>query len=73
MLTLRQARDILKLLGSLPEQQVREVEDFILFLRDRYGPDQAIDDGEAWNDEDVRDLVAAALSYADRTVWSEEG
>lgn len=73
MLKGREAEEILRALVALPEEQMREVQDFVPFLQERYGRQEATDESDAWTDEDLRDLAAAVLSYADRTAWSEDG
>ena len=70
MLTKKQAQDILLTLRRLPPDKVVEVEDFIRFLNERYTHAAPIDDSDAWSEEDLRDLTAAALGYADQTVSS---
>lgn len=61
MLAKQQAEKILRVLSTLPSEKVRQVEDFVCFLRDRYG----VDDGGAWSDEDLSDLTAAVFNHAD--------
>lgn len=68
MLTKKQAEDILLTLRSLPPDKVAEVQDFIRFLTERYACTTPVDDSDAWSEEDLRDLTAAALGYADQTV-----
>ena len=64
MLLKQQAEHILRALSTLPSDKVREVEDFVLFLRERYGVNEATD----WSDEDVLDLTAAVFSHAERSL-----
>ena len=71
MLSRQQAEDILRALGTLPPEKVGEVHDFVLFLKERYGQEGAVDASEAWADEDLRDLAGTVLTYADRTIWTE--
>lgn len=68
MLTKRQAEEILRALSALPSEKVAEVQDFILFLREHYGYEKVVDESDTWTEEDLRDLVAAALNYADETL-----
>jgi hypothetical protein len=68
MLTKKQAEDILRSLRWLPPDKVVEVQDFLRFLTERYAPTKPVDDGDAWSEEDLRDLTAAVLGYADQTV-----
>jgi len=68
MLTRRQAEEILRALSVLPSEKVVEVQDFILFLKERYGSEKAIDESDAWTEEDLRDLTVAVLNRADQTL-----
>jgi len=68
MLTKRQAEEILLALRELPAEKVAEAQDFIRFLRERYGQGKALDEGDSWSEEDLRDLTTAALNYADQTL-----
>ena len=66
MLDKKQAEEILRALSALPAEKVSEARDFILFLRARYGR-QTVDESDAWTDEDLRDLTAAAAGYAEQS------
>jgi Protein of unknown function (DUF2281). len=68
MLTRRQAEEILRALSTLPSEKVVEVQDFILFLKQRYGYEKAVDESEAWTEEDLHDLTGAVLNHADQTL-----
>ncbi len=68
MLTRQQAEEMLRTLTSLPPEKVGEVQDFILFLKERYGQKKVIDENDAWSEEDIRDLTAAVLNYADQSL-----
>ncbi len=68
MLTKNQAEEILLTLRRLPTDKVVEVQDFIRFLTERYAHTTPVDDSDAWSEEDLRDLTAAALEYADQSV-----
>lgn len=68
MLTRNQAEEIVSALTALPPEKVTEVQDFIVFLKERYGHEQPIDESDAWSDDDIRDLTNAVLSHADRTL-----
>jgi hypothetical protein len=70
MLTKNQAEDILLTLRRLPTDKVVEVQDFIRFLTERYAHTTPVDDSDAWSEEDLRDLTAAALERADQSVAS---
>ena len=68
MLTRRQAEEILLALSVLPSGKVIEVQDFILFLKERYGYEKAANESSVWTEEDLCDLIAAVLNYADQTL-----
>lgn len=59
-----QARQILRALSALPPDKVIEVQDYVLFLKERYGVDERTD----WTPEDLADLTSAVLDHADRTL-----
>lgn len=60
-----QTLEILDVLKSLPSEKVSEVKDFAVFLRERYGKNDIIDESDEWTDEDLRDVTNAALNYSD--------
>lgn len=64
MLERDQVKRILRALNSLPSDKISEVQDFIQFLNARY----AVDDGDVWTDEDVRDFTSTTLRYADESL-----
>ena len=68
MLSKKQAEEILRALNTLPSEKVAEVEDFVLFLKERYSREKVLDESDLWTDEDIRDLTAAVLSHADQTL-----
>jgi hypothetical protein len=68
MLDKKQAEEIIRALSTLPADKVAEAQDFILFLRARYGQQQAIDESDAWTEEDLRDLTAASLAHLNQSV-----
>lgn len=68
MLTRGQAEEILHALRMLPSEKVAEVQDFILFLKERYSYEKAVNESDAWTEEDLRDLRAAVLNHADQTL-----
>lgn len=70
MLSKRQVEEIVSALSALPPERVSEVQDFIFFLKERYGYDKSTDDGEAWSDEDMNDLTSAVLANADQSLRS---
>lgn len=62
MLARARALSILRSLRALPEDKVAEVEDFVLYLEQRY----AVDDSDVWTDEDMRDITEAAFAHAQK-------
>jgi hypothetical protein len=60
-----QTLEILEVIKSLPAEKVDEVKDFAIFLRERYGKPEIIDESDEWTDEDLRDVTIASLRYAD--------
>jgi hypothetical protein len=63
-----QLHEILRTLVKLPSDQVREVHDFVLFLEERYGEMASANVADDWSDEDIRDLVAASMTYAEESM-----
>lgn len=68
MLTTTQAKEILKAISVLPPERVLAVQDFVLFLKDRYGYEKPIDESETWTEDDLHDLTVAVLKHADQTL-----
>ncbi|MBV8859743.1 MAG: hypothetical protein JOZ02_22610 [Acidobacteria bacterium] len=68
MLDKKQAEEILRALSALPADKVSEAQDFILFLRARYGQQSPVDESDAWSEEDMRDVTAAAAAYAEQSL-----
>lgn len=68
MLDRKQAEEILRALSALPADKISEAQDFILFLRTRYGRKSPDDESDAWSEEDLRDLTAAAVKYAEQSL-----
>ena len=68
MLTKTQAENILYSLSVLPSEKVVEVQDFILFLKERYSDQKEVDERSLWSEEDLRDLTVAVLNYAEQTL-----
>jgi uncharacterized membrane protein len=68
MLTRSQAEEVLRVLSALPSEKVVEVQDFILFLKDRHGYEKTVHESDAWTDEDLHDLTTAVLNHADHTL-----
>jgi hypothetical protein len=59
-----QARQILSALSALPPDKVNEVQDYVLFLKQRYAVDERTD----WTPEDLDDLTSAVIDHADRSL-----
>ena len=68
MLTRTQAEEILRALSALPSEKIAEVQDFILFLKERYGYGKAVDESTIWTEKDLDDLTATVLNHADETL-----
>jgi hypothetical protein len=60
-----QTLEILDVLKSLPSEKVAEVKDFAVFLRERYGKNESIDESDEWTDEDLQDVSTASINYAE--------
>ena len=60
-----QTLEILEVIKSLPSDKVDEVKDFAIFLRERYGRSEIIDESDEWTDEDLQDIANASLSYSE--------
>lgn len=59
-----QTLEILDVLKSLPSEKVAEVKDFAVFLRERYGKSETVDESDEWSDEDLQDVSNASINYA---------
>jgi hypothetical protein len=59
-----QTLEILDVLKSLPPEKVAEVKDFAVFLRERYGKSESVDESDEWTEEDLQDAANASISYA---------
>ena len=68
MLTRKRAEEILRALSMLPPDKIAEAQDFILFLKERYSYEKAVDETGVWTDEDLHDLTVAVLKHADQTL-----
>lgn len=67
-----QALEILDVLKSLPAEKVAEVKDFAVFLRERYGKNETVDESDEWTDEDLNDFALASFAYLDRIEQEED-
>ena len=68
MLNKRQVEEIVIALSALPPERLSEAQDFISFLKERYGYEKPTDYSEAWSDEDLNDLTKAVLANADQSL-----
>lgn len=59
-----QTLEILDVLKNLPSDKVAEVKDFAVFLRERYGKSETVDESDEWSEEDLRDAAGASAGYA---------
>lgn len=55
--------ELVRQLSVLPPERVAELYDFVLFLKTR--PAAAVDESDAWSDEDRRDAARASQHYAE--------
>lgn len=60
-----QTLELLEVIKALPSEKIDEVKDFAIFLRERYGKSEAIDESGEWTDEDLQDVSNASFDYAD--------
>lgn len=60
-----QTSEIVNALQTLPSEKIAEVRDFVMFLRERYGKPEAIDESDEWTEEDLREATSASLNYID--------
>jgi hypothetical protein len=68
MLTKAQAKEFLQTLQTLPADKLAEAFDYLAFLREHYAKRSPVDVSDAWSEEDINDLVATSLSYAENAV-----
>lgn len=73
MLSKRQVEEIVIALSALPPERLSEAQDFIFFLKERYGYTKSTDYSEAWSDEDLNDLTSAVLANADQSKVKRNG
>ena len=48
-----------------------DVRDYVLFLRNRYGYSEAVDESDAWTEDDMRDIGVASMNHALQSVWRD--
>ncbi|CAN5358289.1 hypothetical protein BH10ACI1_BH10ACI1_01680 [soil metagenome] len=59
-----QTLEILDVLRNLPSEKVAEVKDFAVFLQEKYGQSEIIDESDEWTEEDLQDVSNASINYA---------
>lgn len=59
-----QTLEILKTLRALPSEKADEVRDFAIFLRERYGRPDVVDENDEWFDEDYADASLASVTQS---------
>lgn len=64
-MTNTQTLEIIEVIKSLPSEKVDEVKDFAIFLRERYGKSEIIDESDEWTEEDIQDIANTSLNYAE--------
>jgi hypothetical protein len=64
--------EILDVLKTLPSEKVDEVKDFAIFLRERYGKSEIIDESDQWTEEDLRDFSLASFRYFEESEQGDE-
>ncbi len=67
-----QTLEILEVIKSLPAEKVDEVKDFAIFLRERYGKAEIVDESDEWTDEDLNDFALASFAYLEQTEQEDE-
>ena len=64
-MTETQTLEIVDVLKTLPAEKVDEVKDFAIFLRERYGKTESVDESDEWTDDDLQDVSNASFNFAD--------
>lgn len=67
-----QTLEILEVIKSLPSEKLDEVKDFAIFLRERYGKSEIVDESDEWTDEDLRDFSSASFKYFEESEQENE-
>lgn len=67
-----QTLEIVSALKSLPSEKIAEVRDFVMFLRERYGETEILDESDEWTDEDLKDFSFASFDYFEKTEREDE-
>ncbi len=71
-MTYTQTIEILNVLKTLPPEKLDEVKDFAVFLHERYGNPEILDESDEWSDEDLRDFSKATFEYFEQTEQENE-
>jgi len=67
-----QTLEILEVIKSLPSEKLDEVKDFAIFLRERYGKSEIVDESDEWTDEDLRDFSSASFKNFEESEQENE-
>jgi len=67
-----QLREILEALLMLPPERIAQVHDYVRFIQERYGQIQPADSSDSWSEQDIHDLMAAALAHAEDALGAGE-
>ena len=62
--------EVVRELSMLPPDQVAEVYDFVLFLKNRRTA--PLEESDEWSDEDQRDVTQASVCYAEATLLDKD-
>jgi len=71
-MTRTQTLEILDVIKSLPAQKIDEVKDFAIFLRERYGKVEIVDESDEWTDEDLKDFSLASFRYFEESEQKDD-
>lgn len=71
-MTNTQTLEILEVIKTLPSEKIDEVKDFAIFLRERYGKSEIIDESDEWTDEDLNDFSLSSFAYFEQTEQENE-
>lgn len=73
MVVKTQVDEIIEVLMSLPPAKVAAVKDFVDYLKIRYGDSSAVDESDAWTEEDLRDFAVASARYGETVAPWDDG
>ena len=63
-----QTLEIINVLKNLPSEKIDEVKDFAVFLRERYGKNETVDESDEWTEEDLQDAANTSINYAGENI-----